>query len=56
MVAANREQIKITGAIFIELKANDVNSKLHVAKEIVYISPCTDRFFFQEMPALNLAL
>ena len=56
MVAANREQIKITGAIFMELRANDVKGKLHVAKEMVYISPCTDRFFLSRNACVKLGI
>ena len=46
MVAANREQIKITGAIFMELMAKDVKGKIHMAKEMVYPAHVLTGFFF----------
>ena len=56
MLAANREQIKITGAIFMELMAKDVQGKVHVAKEMVYISPCTDRVFLSRNACITLGI
>ena len=44
MVAANREQIKITAAIFMELMAKDVNGNM--AKEMVYPAHVLTGFFF----------
>ena len=40
MVVANKEQIKITGVIYMELKAKDEKLKCYTAKEIVYVSIC----------------
>ena len=31
-----------------ELMAKDVKGKFHIAKELVYISPCTDKFFLKK--------
>ena len=56
MVVANREQIKITGAIFMELMAKDVKGKVHMAKEMVYINPCTDRFFLSRISCIKLGI
>ena len=54
MVATNRKQIQITGGIFIELMAKDVQSKRHTVYVMVYISPCTNKFYFSRDFCKNL--
>ena len=53
MVATNTEQIQITGGIFMELMAKDVQCKRHKANVMVYISTniTLTSFIFEEMPA-----
>ena len=36
MVAANRDQIKITGAIFLELMTKDIKGKVRMVKNAIY--------------------
>ena len=45
MVAANREQIKITGDVIMKLISKDKKGNCHIAKEMVYTSSCTNKFF-----------
>ena len=45
MLAKNRKKIEITGAIFMKLMAKDLKGKYHIAKEMIYISSYTDKFF-----------
>ena len=34
--------------------AKDINGKVHMAKKMVYISPCTDRFFLSRNDSIKL--
>ena len=54
MEAANREQIELTRAVFMELMV--VNVKVHMAKEMVCICPCTDRFFLSRNACIKLGI
>ena len=56
MGAANKEQIKITGAFLMELMAKDVKDKCHITKEIVYVSPCTDKCFLSRNACIKLSI
>jgi len=53
MVAANREEIKITGAIM-ELMAKDEKGKFHIAKEMIHISLVTNKIFLSRNACIKL--
>ena len=52
MVVANREQIKVTGKLMVK----DEKSKCFIAKELVYISPCTNKFFLSRNTCTKLGI
>ena len=54
MMAANREQIKIDGAIFIRLSGRDREGNLHTAPVLVYVSPDTTRFYLSRDALVQL--
>ena len=45
IVAANREEINILGAILLRLKGTDSKGNVHTAVVMVYVTPDTQRFY-----------
>ena len=56
MVGANREYFQITGGIFIEFMAKDVQGKIHTANVMVYINPCTNKFYLSRDTCIKLGI
>ena len=56
MVAANREVINIVGALFVQLSGKDADGKVHVAREMVYISPSTSKFYLSRDALIKLCI
>ena len=54
MVAANREEIAIDGALFIRLSGLDVMGNTHTAPVMVYVSPSTERFYLSRQALVQL--
>ena len=52
--AANKSQIKIDGAVIVEIKLNDESDKL--TKQVVYITRATDRVFLNMEACIHLGI
>ena len=53
-MAANRQQIKIEGVIFVRLAGTDKSGTKHTAPLMVYISSDTNRFYLSREALINL--
>ena len=56
LLAANKEKIKIEGAIFVRLSGEDNNGSTHTAPVMVYISPDTSRFYLSKNALVQLKI
>ena len=56
MLAANREQIDITGALFLKLSGKDSAGNVHTAPVMVYVSPCTSKFYLSRNALIKLSI
>ena len=56
MVAANREEITISGAIFLRLSAKDSLGNTFTAPVMVYVSPSTNRFYLSRQALIQLCV
>ena len=56
MVAANREEIKIEGAIFVRLSGEDAHGKLYTAPIMAYVSSSTNKFYLSQQSLLHLGV
>jgi hypothetical protein len=54
--AANREEIKIVGAIFLRLSGVDESGKTHTAPIMAYVSPSTNKFYLSRQALIHLAV
>ena len=54
MVAANSEEIKIVGAIFMRLSGTDANGVTYTAAVMVYISPSTKKLYLPREALIQL--
>lgn len=56
LLAANRDEIQIEGAIFIRLSGKDKNGLTHTAPVMVYVSPDTTRFYLSRNALVQLKI
>ena len=56
MVAANREEITISGAIFLRLSAKDAMGNTFTAGVMVYVSPSTNKFYLSRQALIQLCV
>ena len=56
MLAANREEIDIRGAIFVRLSGHDASGKEHCAPVMAYVSPDTNRFYLSREALIKLGV
>ena len=56
MVAANREEIKISGAIFVRLEGTDDLGDTYSAPVMAYVSPSTKRFYLSRRALIQLGV
>ena len=54
LLTANKEEIKIDGAIFVRISGSDKNSKTHTAPIMAYVSPDTERFYLFREASIQL--
>ena len=56
MVAANREEIKIVGAIFIRLSGTDTGGTVRTAPMMAYVSPSTQKLYLPREAMIQLGV
>ena len=56
MVAANRKQIDIRGAVLLRLSGVDSNNRTHTAAVMVYVSPGTEKFYLSREALIQLGV
>ena len=56
MVAANRNQIDIRGAVFVRLSGVDSVGRTHTAPVMVYVSPDTEKFYLSREALVQLGV
>ena len=56
IVAANREEINIVGAILLRLTGTDSRGKAHTAAVMVYVTPDTERFYLSRSALIQLGV
>ena len=56
LLAANREEIEICGAVFLRLTGSDSNGVEYTAPVMVYVSPSTQRFYLSHGTLIQLGV
>ena len=56
MVAANSEEIKIVGAVFIRLSGTDAQGVVHTAAVMAYVSPSTTKLYLPREALIQLKI
>ena len=56
MLAANREEIQIEGAIFVRLSGEDAQGGTYTAPVMAYVSPSTQKFYLSQESLIQLGV
>ena len=56
MIAANREEIQIEGAILVRLSGEDARGRSYTAPIMAYVSPSTHRFYLSQQSLVQLGV
>ena len=56
LIAANREEIEISGAVFIRLTGSDQKGVTYTAPVMIYISPSTEKFYLSRETLIQLGV